>query len=99
MAVVGVKLPTRLAAAITQDFLIPAGRAIVEVKVTRPGRRNRHIHDEILVDTEAYQQHHGVDRMVFVIYDLAGTVDNPAGFGTDLSREVDGHPRDVLVVR
>ena len=76
---------------------VPSNRT-GEVKVTAPGRRNRHIKEEIIVDSEAYQTHPDVERMVFVVYDLASTITNPRGFESDLSRIFDGYPRDVLAV-
>jgi hypothetical protein len=91
--------PSYAGSSTIQDFFVPIVGTMVEVKVTRRGRANRHIRDEILIDTEAYQAHPDVRRMVFVIYDLAGTISNPAGMESQMSRTVDGYPRDVLVVR
>ncbi len=82
----------------TPDFLLPEVQTAVEVKVTKPGRRNNQVRDEILVDSTTYLAHPRVNRLVFVVYDLAGTIDNPPGFERDLGEPINGHPRDTLVV-
>lgn len=82
----------------TPDFLLPEVQTAVEVKVTKPGRRNNQIRDEILVDSTTYLAHPQVNRLVFVVYDLAGTIDNPPGFERDLGEPINGHLRDTLVV-
>lgn len=82
----------------TQDFLLFEVKTMVEIKVTRTGRGNVKIREEIDIDSMAYLAHPNVDRMVFVVYDLAATITNPQGFQRDLSTPINGHPRDVLVV-
>lgn len=82
----------------TPDFLLPDVRTAIEIKVTKTGRGNVPVRNEILVDSTTYQAHPDVDRMVFVVYDLARTINNPPGFERDLSRPSDGYPRDTMVV-
>jgi len=82
----------------TQDFLLFEVKTMVEIKVTRPGRGNVKIREEIDVDSMAYLAHPNVDRMVFVVYDLAATISNPPGFEHDLSTPINDHERDTLVV-
>ena len=71
---------------------------MVEIKVTRPGRGNVRIREEIDIDSMAYLRHPDVNRMVFVVFDIAATITNPQGFEHDLSTSINGHARDTLVV-
>jgi hypothetical protein len=80
------------------DFFIKAESTVIEVKVTRPGRGERDIRDEIIVDQRAYQTHSGAKRLIAVVYDLAGTFTNPAGFEDDLSQHTAGLHSTVIVV-
>jgi hypothetical protein len=81
------------------DFFVKAESTVIEVKVTRPGRGEREIRDEIIVDQRTYQTHSGAQRLIAVVYDLAGTFTNPAGFEDDLSQHSAGLHSTVLVVR
>ena len=62
--------------------------------MTAPGRGERAIKQELLVDANDYREHPTVETLVIVVYDLFGTFENPAGFENDL-----GGTRDGLVVR
>lgn len=90
--------PSYAGSSTTQDFLLFEVRTMVEIKVTRAGRGNVRIREEIDIDSMAYLAHPNVDRMVFVVYDLAATISNPSGFEHDLSTPINGHDRDTLVV-
>jgi REase_DpnII-MboI len=92
------RTPSYAGSSTTQDFLLRDVHTMVEIKVTRAGRRNVQVRDEITVDTESYRRHPDVRRMVFAVYDIGSTITNPRGFERDLSRRVDGMRRDVLVV-
>jgi hypothetical protein len=81
------------------DFFIKAESTVIEVKVTRPGRGERQIRDEIIVDQRTYQSHPGAQRRIAVVYDLANTFTNPVGFEDDLSQHSAGLQSTVLVVR
>lgn len=80
------------------DTYLREGSVAIEIKVTRPGRGERQIKPELLMDIHDYQGHPGVRTVIFAIYDLAETFVNPSGFEFDLSGrhgDVDVH---VLVV-
>jgi hypothetical protein len=81
------------------DFFVKAESTVIEVKVTKPGRGERDIRDEIIIDQRTYQMHPGAQRLIAVVYDLAGTFTNPAGFEDDLSQHTAGLSSTVLVVR
>ncbi len=67
------------------DFLVRGERCAVEVKVTKPGRAEKQIKPEILVDINDYQGHPNVDTLIVAVYDLSSTFSNPSGFESDLS--------------
>lgn len=90
--------PSYAGSSTTQDFLLFEVKTMVEIKVTRRGRGNVAIRDEVVIDSEVYRAHPDVERMVFVVYDIAATITNHAGFEHDLSQPIDGYPRDTLVV-
>lgn len=81
------------------DFLVKAESAAVEVKVTRPGRGNKPIRDEIIIDQRTYSTHPHVRHMIAVVYDLADNFTNPAGFEDDLSGRTGDLQCTTLVVR
>lgn len=92
------RTPSYAGSSTTQDFLLFQVKTMVEIKVTRRGRSNAAIRDEVVIDSEVYRAHPNVERMVFVVYDIAATIINRTGFERDLSQPIDGYPRDVLVV-
>jgi hypothetical protein len=79
------------------DFLLPVRRTAVEVKVTRPGRGEKDVKRELVVDFHDFGKHPGVDRVVAVVYDLAGTFKNPAGFEEGLTGQVNTVETKVIV--
>jgi hypothetical protein len=92
------RTPSYAGSSSVMDFLIRHDAIAVEVKVTAPGRRDKHIKPELLVDFEDYRQHPSVRVLIAVVYDLASTVPNPAGFENDLSGMRNGLDVRVIVV-
>ena len=92
-------MPTYAGRSSRADVFFKAESTVIEVKVTRPGRSEREVRDEIIVDQRTYQMHPGAQRLIAVVYDLAGTYTNPAGFEDDLSQHSAGLHSTVLVVR
>ena len=92
-------MPTYAGRSSRADVFFKAESTVIEVKVTRPGRSEREVRDEIIVDQRTYQMHPGAQRLIAVVYDLAGTFTNPAGFEDDLSQHSAGLHSTVLVVR
>jgi hypothetical protein len=80
------------------DFLLREDTTALEVKVTRPGRGEREIKTEVLVDINDYRGHPRVSTFVVAIDDLAATFANPEGFESDLSEHRDGLEVRVIVV-
>jgi hypothetical protein len=81
------------------DFLVKDLRAAVEVEVTRPGRGEREIGQEIVLDQRYYGTHPYVEGVLTVVYDLAGTFTNIAGFEKQLSGNYDGLWARTVVVQ
>ncbi|XQA63378.1 hypothetical protein ACM9XD_08555 [Xanthomonas sacchari] len=66
------------------DFRLDDNEVAIEVKMTRDGLRDREIVDQLVIDAARYSQHPGVKRLVCLIYDPAGLLDNPAVLKKDL---------------
>jgi len=90
--------PSSAGSASRMDLLVKAERCAVETKVTRPGRGERAIKEELLVDINDFKGHPSVRTLVVAIYDLAGTFANGPGFEADLTRMHDSLAVRVLVV-
>lgn len=88
--------PSHAAGSSSIDFLVPAARLAVEVKMTRPSLRARDLVDELAVDIERYRSHPDVALLIAFVYDPLGAIRNRAGFEQDLKRG-DG-PLQVHVV-
>lgn len=90
--------PSSAGASSTMDFLLKEVGVAVEVKVTRQGRGEKNVKKELLVDINDYRQHPSVHTLIAVVYDLADTFDNPAGFEEDLSELREDLEVRVIVV-
>lgn len=51
------------------DFLLKAEEIVVEAKMARPGRDDRRISEELIVDAARYKEHPGCKVFVCLIYD------------------------------
>jgi hypothetical protein len=80
------------------DFLIRDAGVAVEVKVTRQGRGERQIKQELLVDINDYQRHSSVQTLIAVVYDIAATFSNSTGFERDMTSRRDALDVVVIVV-
>lgn len=92
------RTPSYAGSSSTIDFLLREQRVAIEVKVTRKGRSEKQIKQELLVDINDYEGHPSVETLIAVVYDLASTFDNPNGFERDLSGKRGSLTVDVLVV-
>jgi hypothetical protein len=91
------RTPGRGGVSSTEDFFVPSCGAMLEVKVTRVGRSNRAVGDEIAIDTDRYQADRRIRQMLFIVYDLAKTIRNPRGFERDFSTPVNAIGRHTRV--
>jgi hypothetical protein len=79
------RTPSYAGSSSTMDFLLKSERLAIEVKVTRQGRGEKQIKPELLIDMNDYKEHPNVETLVILIYDLASTFRNPAGFENDFN--------------
>jgi hypothetical protein len=80
------------------DFLLKSEQIVIEVKMTRVGRSNREITDELLVDVARYKSHQDCKVLVSFIYDPLGLIKNPRGFEHDLAQLSDSRFRVLPII-
>ena len=90
--------PTRAGASSRIDFVLKGQRIVVETKMTREGRGDRQIGDELIQDVERYRGHPDCSALVAIVYDPGHHIRNPRGLEGDLSGDRDGLLVRVLVV-
>ena len=76
----------------------PSAHGLSEVKMARPGRDNKKIAEELIVDAAKYRGHPGCRILVCMIYDPEGVVRNPRGVEGDLNRLSDKQLRVVAII-
>lgn len=91
-------VPSYAGSSARTDFLIKAESTVIEVKVTRMGRAEKAIRDEIIVDQRVYGEHPNAKRLIIVVYDLVGNFSNIAGFEADLSKPSAGNLENIVIV-
>jgi hypothetical protein len=67
------------------DLLLKQEQIVIEVKITRPGRAEKEIGDELIVDIVRYAAHPDCKTLVCFVYDPTGQIGNPASLERDLS--------------
>lgn len=92
------RTPSYAGSSSVMDFLVKDEMAAVEIKVSREGRSEKQIKQEILVDIADYAEHPSVATLIVVTYDLAATFGNPQGFERDLTRHHNDLDVNVIVV-
>ncbi len=90
--------PSYASSSARMDFLLKEERIVVEVKMARPGRDNRKIGDELIIDAARYREHPGCKILVCMVYDPEGVVRNPRGVEGDLNRLSDKQLRVVAII-
>jgi hypothetical protein len=68
------------------DFLLKSEQIVIEAKITRPGRGNKEIANELTIDVARYRSHHDCKKLICLIYDAGGVIKNPRGFQADLTQ-------------
>jgi hypothetical protein len=90
--------PSYAGSASRMDFLLKSEEIVVEAKITRPGRSNREIANELTIDAARYRLHHDCKTLVCLAYDPGGTITNPRGFEADLTHLSDVRLNVVPIV-
>jgi hypothetical protein len=86
--------PTYAGGASKMDYLLPLLQTAIEVKKARPALAARVLGEELIVDIAKYQKHPQCRKLLCFVYDPDGTISNPRGVETDLSKQ-----HDKLTVR
>lgn len=79
------------------DFLLKQETIAVEIKITRTGRGNEDILEELSEDKEHYRAHPDCEFLVCYVHDPEYEISNPAGFEEDLSEDTDNLTTEIIV--
>jgi hypothetical protein len=79
------------------DFLLKNETIAIEVKITRDGRGNKQIKQELSEDKEHYRSHPDCNNLVCYVYDPGYEIENPAGFENDLSEQTERLNTEVII--
>jgi hypothetical protein len=79
------------------DFLLKPQRIVIEVKITRQGRTERQVGEELIIDIARYGSHQDCKRLVCFVYDPDHRIRNPAALQSDLSRTEGEMSVEVIV--
>ena len=77
--------PSYAGSASRMDFLLKSDKFVIEAKITRPGRANKEIANELTIDAARYRTHPDCKSLVCLVYDPSGLIKNPRGFELDLA--------------
>ena len=66
------------------DFLLPAHKLVLELKLIRDSTHGKKVGNELIVDIEHYRRHPQCDRLWCVVYDPNHLIPNPPGLVSDL---------------
>jgi hypothetical protein len=78
--------PSYAGSASRMDFLLKSEQIVIEAKITRPGRANKEIANELTIDAARYRTYQDCSSLVCLVYDPSGLIKNPRGFELDLAR-------------
>lgn len=79
------------------DFLLSGTGIVVETKITRPGRTERQIGTELILDVAHYAAHQECDHLICFVYDPGNHIVNAATLQKDLARHAGALRVDVIV--
>ncbi|MGH9761209.1 MAG: hypothetical protein ACREDR_12240, partial [Blastocatellia bacterium] len=80
------------------DFVLPDHAIAVELKQGRESLSARELGEQLMVDIERYKKHPNVRRLVCLVFDEDGHIENPRGIERDLSRVQDDIAVTVRIV-
>ena len=79
------------------DFLLKDEEIAIEVKMTRPGLKDKDLGDQLIIDIAKYQNHPNCKCLYCYVYDPEGIIRNPRGLEKDLMEIGKGFPVHVFV--
>lgn len=75
--------PSYAGSSTRMDFLLPAHRLVLELKLVRDRQHGKKIGDELIIDIEHYRRHSDCDALWCVIYDPGHLLMNAPGLVSD----------------
>ncbi|WP_231864968.1 hypothetical protein [Sorangium cellulosum] len=76
--------PSYAGSSTRMDFLLPAHRLVLELKLIRDHTHGRKVGNELIIDIEHYRRHPDCDALWCIIYDPNNFIPNPQGLASDL---------------
>ena len=89
--------PTTAGASNRMDFLLKDGEIAIEVKMTRPGLKDKELGEQLIIDIAKYQSHPNCKSLYCFVYDPDGIIRNPRGLEKDLEKIGGSFPVKVYV--
>jgi len=80
------------------DFLLKEEKIIIEVKKTRSSLKEKHIGEQLIIDSTKYRAHPDCKKLFCFVYDPEGWVANPKGLENDLNKKEKDFEVKVLIV-
>jgi len=76
--------PSYAGSSTRMDFLLPAHKLVIELKLVRDRTHAKVIGNELIIDIEHYRRHPGCDTLWCVVYDPGSLLTNAEGLRKDL---------------
>ncbi len=89
--------PSYAGASNRMDFLLKDEEIAIEVKMTRPGLRDKELGEQLIIDIAKYQRHPNCKCLYCFVYDPEGIIRNPRGMERDLEKLGKGFPVKMFI--
>ncbi len=89
--------PSCAGSASRMDFLLKDEEIAIEVKMTRPGLKDKELGEQLTIDIAKYQGHPNCKCLYCFVYDPEGIIRNPRGIEKDLEQLGKGFPVKVYI--
>ena len=89
--------PSYAGASNRMDFLLKDDEIAIEVKMTRPGLKDKELGEQLIIDIAKYQSHPNCKRLYCYVYDPEGIIRNPRGIEKDLEKLGKAFPVKVYI--
>ncbi|MGK4001145.1 hypothetical protein WMF31_00870 [Sorangium sp. So ce1036] len=76
--------PSYAGSSTRMDFLLPAYKLVLELKLIRDHTHGRKVGNELIIDIEHYRRHPECDTLWCIVYDPNNFIPNPQGLAGDL---------------
>lgn len=89
--------PSYVGGASRMDFLLSDEEIAIEVKKTRKGLKDKHVGEQLIIDTGRYSIHPKCKKLICFVYDPDLLIKNPEGIEKDLSKKTNGIEVKVII--